>query len=81
MRIEAFDISHVQGAQTVASMVTFDKRKPFKSGYRKFIIRTVAGVDDFASVAEVVFRRYRRVKEEGLPWPDLILIELCGPIS
>ena len=75
LRIEAFDISHVQGVETVASMVTFDRGRPLKSHYRKFKIRTVAGVDDFASMEEVVGRRYRRVKEEGLPWPDLILID------
>jgi excinuclease ABC subunit C len=75
LRIEAFDISHVQGFETVASMVSFDRGKPFKSGYRKFKIKTVEGVDDFASMEEVVFRRYKRVKEEGLRWPDLILID------
>jgi excinuclease ABC subunit C len=74
-RIECFDISHAQGAQTVASMVSFHQGKPDKGRYRKFIIRTVAGVDDFASMAEVVARRYRRVKAEGLPWPDLVLID------
>lgn len=75
LRIEAFDISHVQGTETVASMVTFEKGKPLKSHYRKFKINTVQGVDDFASIEEVVFRRYRRVKEEALPAPDLILID------
>jgi len=75
LRIEAFDISHVQGTETVASMVTFDRGRPLKSHYRKFKIRTVEGVDDFAAMREVVFRRYRRVKEENLPGPDLILID------
>ncbi len=75
VRIEAFDISHVQGFETVASMVTFDGGKPLKSRYRKFKIKTVEGVDDFASMEEVVFRRYKRVKEESQPWPDLILID------
>jgi excinuclease ABC subunit C len=75
LRIEAFDISHLQGTETVASMVTFDQGRPLKSHYRKFKIRSVHGVDDFASMEEVVFRRYKRVKEEGLPWPDLILVD------
>lgn len=75
VRIEAFDISHVQGAETVASLVVFEKGKPAKNHYRKFKIRTVQGVDDFASMREVVGRRYKRVREEGLPWPDLILID------
>lgn len=75
MRIEAFDISHVQGAETVASMVAFERGKPLKSGYRKFIIRTVKGVDDFASMEEVVTRRYARVKADDGPWPDLVLID------
>lgn len=75
LRIECFDISHSQGAQTVASLVCFDRGHPNKSAYRKYKIKTVAGVDDFASMAEVVGRRYRRVKAESLPWPDLILID------
>jgi excinuclease ABC subunit C len=75
LRIEAFDISHSQGAETVASMVTFDGGRPLKSHYRRFRIRTVTGVNDFAAMEEVVFRRYRRVKEENLPWPDLVLID------
>lgn len=73
--IECFDISHVQGAHTVASLVVFRDGKPDKSQYRKFTIRTVAGVDDFASMAEVVGRRYRRVKGDRLRWPDLIVID------
>jgi excinuclease ABC subunit C len=75
LRIEAFDISHVQGFETVASMVVFLKGKPAKSEYRTFKIKTVQGVDDFASMEEVVFRRYRRVKEEGAALPDLVLID------
>jgi len=74
-RIECFDISHVQGASTVASMVVFENGRPLKSHYRKFKINTVAGVDDFKSMAEVVGRRYRRIREEGGAWPDLILID------
>lgn len=75
LRIECFDISHIQGAETVASLVCFDRGRPNKSAYRKYKIKTVAGVDDFASMAEVVGRRYRRVKAEDLPWPDLVLID------
>jgi excinuclease ABC subunit C len=63
-RIECFDISHIQGAETVASMVVWEDGKMKKSDYRKFIIRTVEGVDDFASMREVVTRRYKRVQEE-----------------
>ena len=63
-RIECFDISHIQGAETVASMVVWEDGKMKKSDYRKFIIRTVEGVDDFASMREVVTRRYQRIQEE-----------------
>ncbi len=62
-RIECFDISHIQGAETVASMVVWEDGKIKKSDYRKFIIRTVEGVDDFASMREVVTRRYRRAAQ------------------
>jgi len=64
-RIECFDISHIQGAETVASMVVWESGKIKKSDYRKFIIRGVEGVDDFAAMREVVTRRYRRVQESG----------------
>ncbi|MBT3946701.1 MAG: excinuclease ABC subunit C [Candidatus Marinimicrobia bacterium] len=74
-RIEAFDISHLGGTNTVASMVCFMDGKPRKSEYRKFKVKTVDGIDDFASMREVVFRRYKRVKEEGIGLPDLILID------
>ena len=74
-RIECFDISHVQGSDTVASMVVWQDGKMRKSDYRKFIIRTVEGVDDFAAMREVVGRRYRRVQEEGKPMPGLVLID------
>jgi len=74
-RIECFDISHIQGAETVASMVVWEEGKMKKSDYRKFIIRTVDGVDDFASMREVVTRRYRRVQQEKKPMPSLILID------
>jgi excinuclease ABC subunit C len=74
-RIECFDISHIQGAETVASMVVWEDGKMKKSDYRKFIIRTVEGVDDFASMREVVTRRYKRLQEENKPLPSLVLID------
>jgi excinuclease ABC subunit C len=74
-RVECFDISHIQGAETVASMVVWEDGKMKKSDYRKFIIRTVEGVDDFASMREVVTRRYKRVQQEEKPMPSLILID------
>ena len=74
-RIECFDISHIQGAETVASMVVWEDGKMKKSDYRKFIIRTVAGVDDFASMREVVTRRYKRLQLEEKPMPSLVLID------
>ena len=73
--IECFDISHIQGAETVASMVVWEDGKMKKSDYRKFIIRTVEGVDDFASMREVVTRRYQRLQEEKKPMPSLVLID------
>jgi excinuclease ABC subunit C len=73
--IECFDISHIQGVEKVASMVRFKNGRPDKSNYRKYIIRTVEGIDDFKSMAEVVGRRYRRLKNEGLPFPGLVLID------
>jgi excinuclease ABC subunit C len=78
-RIECFDISHIQGAETVASMVVWEDGKMKKSDYRKFIIRTVQGVDDFASMREVVTRRYKRLLQENenerKPLPSLVLID------
>jgi len=74
-RIECFDISHIQGAETVASMVVWEDGKMKKSDYRKFIIRSVEGVDDFASMREVVGRRYKRVLEEKQKLPSLVLID------
>jgi len=74
-RIECFDISHIQGAETVASMVVWEDGKMKKSDYRKFIIKTVEGVDDFASMREVVTRRYKRLQEEKKPMPSLVLID------
>ncbi len=74
-RIECFDISHIQGTDKVASMVVWEDGKMKKSDYRKFIIRTVIGNDDFASMREVVTRRYSRLQEEKLPMPGLVLID------
>src|SRR6202041_951730 len=74
-RIECFDISHIQGAETVASMVVWENGDMKKSDYRKFIIRSVAGVDDFASMREVVTRRYKRICEEKKNMPSLVLID------
>jgi len=74
-RVECFDISHIQGAETVASMVVWEDGKMKKLDYRKFIIRTVEGVDDFASMREVVTRRYKRLQQEEKPMPSLVLID------
>jgi excinuclease ABC subunit C len=75
IRIECFDISHFQGTETVASMVAFERGEPKKEDYRKFKIRTVRGIDDFASMGEVVGRRYRRLRDENRKLPDLVLID------
>ena len=74
-RIECFDISHIQGSETVASLVVWEDGKMNKQAYRKFKVNTVAGVDDFASMREVVARRYRRLQEENQPMPSLVLID------
>jgi excinuclease ABC subunit C len=74
-RIECFDISHIQGTDKVASMVVWEDGRMKKSDYRKFIIRTVVGNDDFASMREVVTRRYSRLQRENKPFPSLILID------
>ncbi len=74
-RIECFDISHIQGTDKVASMVVWEDGRMKKSDYRKFIIKTVIGNDDFASMREVVTRRYSRLQEEGTALPGLILID------
>ena len=74
-RIECFDISHIQGADKVASMVVWEDGRMRKSGYRKFVIHTVEGNDDFASMREVIARRYGRLKEEGAPRPGLVLVD------
>ncbi len=74
-RIEAFDISNLMGSQAVGSMVSFLNGRPDKKNYRRFRIRTVGGIDDCKMIAEVIRRRYARLKNEGLPYPDLILID------
>jgi excinuclease ABC subunit C len=74
-RIECFDISHIQGAETVASMVVWEDGAMKKSDYRKFQVKTVSGVDDFASMREVIQRRYKRLQEDKKPFPSLILID------
>jgi excinuclease ABC subunit C len=74
-RIECFDISHIQGTDKVASMVVWEDGKMKKADYRKFIIKTVIGNDDFASMREVVTRRYTRLRDEKLPMPGLVLID------
>lgn len=73
-RIEAFDISNTSGVHSVGSMVVFEHGKKKKSDYRRYRIKTVEGIDDYSSMQEVVFRRYRK-QAEGLPMPDLILID------
>lgn len=74
-RIECFDISHTQGSDIVASMVVWEDGRMKKSDYRKFIMRTVESNDDFASMREVVTRRYSRLEREGKPMPGLVLID------
>jgi excinuclease ABC subunit C len=74
-RIECFDISHIQGTDKAASMVVWEDGRMKKSDYRKFIIRTVIGNDDFASMREVVTRRYAKLQAENVPLPGLILID------
>ncbi|MCY7617668.1 MULTISPECIES: excinuclease ABC subunit UvrC [Bacillus] len=74
-RIEAFDNSNIQGADPVSAMVVFQDGKPYKKEYRKYKIKTVTGPDDYASMREVIRRRYTRVLKDELPLPDLILID------
>ena len=73
--IECFDNSNIQGTNPVASCVVFKNAQPSKKDYRKFNIKTVIGPDDFASMKEVVYRRYRRLKEESSPLPQLVIID------
>lgn len=74
-RIECVDISHLAGTHTVASLVAFRNGRPDKGNYRKFIIKTVSGVDDFASMREVLTRRITRLEREGKPMPDLFVCD------
>lgn len=74
-RIEAFDNSNISGTNPVSAMVVFIDGKPAKKEYRKYKIKTVTGPDDYASMREVIYRRYSRVLKEGLPLPDLIIID------
>lgn len=73
--IEGVDIAHLGGDDTVASLVSFIDGLPFKPGYRRYKIRTVEGVDDFASVREVVARRFRRLSDEDAVFPDVLMID------
>ncbi|MDU5511281.1 excinuclease ABC subunit UvrC [Enterococcus gilvus] len=75
IRIEAFDNSNIMGTAPVSAMVVFIDGKPAKKEYRKYKIKTVKGPDDYASMREVIYRRYSRVLKEGLPFPDLIVID------
>ena len=75
IRIEAFDNSNIMGTDPVSAMVVFIDGKPAKKEYRKYKIKTVKGPDDYASMREVIYRRYSRVLKEGLPFPDLIVID------
>ncbi|MCB5955860.1 excinuclease ABC subunit UvrC [Enterococcus sp. CWB-B31] len=75
VRIEAFDNSNIMGTDPVSAMVVFIDGKPDKKEYRKYKIKTVKGPDDYASMREVIYRRYSRVLKEGLPFPDLIVID------
>lgn len=74
-QIEMFDNSNISGADAVAACVVFKKMKPSKKDYRKYIIKTVTGPDDYASMQEVVRRRYTRLRDEGQPLPDLIITD------
>ncbi len=73
--IEGFDVAHLGGTETVASMVQFIDGKPFKSGYRRFKIKSVKGVDDYASMKEVLRRRYKKAMAGETLWPDMVLID------
>ena len=73
--IEGVDIAHLGGEDTVASLVSFIDGTPFKPGYRRFKIKSVAGIDDFASMREVVARRFRRLRDEEAVFPDILLVD------
>jgi excinuclease ABC subunit C len=74
-RIECFDISHIQGVETVASMVVWENGAMKKADYRKFQVKTVTGVDDFAAMREIITRRYQRLQADKKPLPSLVLID------
>jgi excinuclease ABC subunit C len=74
-RIESFDISNISGSENVAGIVVFENGKPARSGYRRFIIKSVEGANDFASMHEAVYRRYKRMMDEGGQLPELIFID------
>ncbi|MCZ2341866.1 MAG: excinuclease ABC subunit UvrC [Bacteroidales bacterium] len=73
--IEGFDIAHLSGQDTVASLVSFLDGLPFKPGYRRFKVKSVEGIDDFASMREVITRRFRRLHDEAAAFPDILLID------
>ena len=73
--IECFDIAHLAGQDTVASLVSFIDGMPFKAGYRRYKVKSVPGVDDFASMREVITRRFKRLSDEGDVFPDILLID------
>ena len=73
--MECFDNSNIQGTNPVASCVVFKKGKPSKKDYRHFDIKTVVGPDDFASMREIIYRRYRRLLDEGEELPQLIIVD------
>jgi excinuclease ABC subunit C len=73
--IECFDISHLSGTSVVGSMVRFTDSRPDKKNYRRFQIKTVDGIDDFKAMGEIVRRRYARLKDEGYPMPDLVMVD------
>jgi len=75
LKIEAFDVSNISGKEATGSMVYFDNGLPDKSNYRKFRIKNVKGIDDYAMMREIVGRRYKRLKEEKKEFPDLIIID------
>lgn len=75
VNIECFDNSNIQGAYPVAAMVRFTNGKPNRKEYRKFNIKTVEGPDDYASMAEVIYRRYKRLSDEGQPLPQLLVVD------
>lgn len=75
LHIECFDNSNFQGSYPVSAMVCFKNGEPSKKDYRHFNVKTVEGINDFATMKEAVYRRYKRVIEESLPWPDLVIID------